>query len=434
MKTKYSAAIAAMTLAGTTLAGGLAATAASDTGAQRRAASEAKVAGKALARHNSARAVTAAEAAVALQPHHAAYRTLLGQAYLSAGRFASAAGALTDAVALDPSDGAAALHLALAQIATGEWAAARTTLARYDATIAPSDRGLAIALAGDPATAVTILTQAARTPGADAKTRQNLALSLALAGRWNEAKTMASLDVSPIEADKRIVQWASFAKPTSASDQVASLLGVTPVVDPGQPVRLALSTTAPAVAAVAQPVAPVDTYMPGQTAAAETPVATEVETASASVSPTVETIMAEPVAVAKPTTSTVSFTGLPSRPATSRATVPAKPKSVAAVRRPLSRGNFYVQLGAFDNDGVARDAWGRLSRRHGALTNYAPFGTKVVAGRATFYRLSVGGFARGDADGLCRKLRSQGGRCFVRAGAGDAMAQWGRKGVQLASR
>ncbi|WP_430983686.1 hypothetical protein, partial [Escherichia coli] len=80
--------------------------------------------------------------------------------------------------------------LALAQIATGDWAGARKTLDTHAATIPVADRGLAIALAGDPATAVEVLEPAARAPEADAKIRQNFALSLALAGRWREAQTV----------------------------------------------------------------------------------------------------------------------------------------------------------------------------------------------------------------------------------------------------
>src|SRR3546814_17298537 len=36
-------------------------------------------------------------------------------------------------------------------------------------------------------------------------------------------------------------QWAALAQPDAGSTRVAALLGVTPVADPGQPVRLALA-------------------------------------------------------------------------------------------------------------------------------------------------------------------------------------------------
>jgi len=42
--------------------------------------------------------------------------------------------------------------------------------------------------------------------------------------------------------------------------------------------------------------------------------------------------------------------------------------------------------------------------------------------------------ARGDADALCRQVKASGQTCFVRAGAGDALAAWAKPGVRLASR
>jgi tetratricopeptide (TPR) repeat protein len=362
---------------------------------------------------------------------------LLGQAYLAAGRFPSAVGALTDALALDPASGAAALHLALAQIATGDWGGARETLGAHEGSIPAADRGLALALAGDPVTAVAVLNAAAREPGADAKTRQNLALSLALAGRWNEAKTVASLDMSPAEVDARIMQWASFAKPTGAADQVAALLGVVPVVDGGQPERLALNTSSPNVAAVAQTVAPVDTYMPGQVAAAADVAVPAPSVGSIDVANIASGVVFAPrreIVQAIPVTSPmrVAMGSVPKvRPAVAAVAVAAPAQVV--VRAP-AKGNFYVQLGAFESAGVARDAWSRMARRVGPLGSYVPQGTKVSARGQNFYRLSVGGFARGDADTLCRKLRAGGGTCFVRAGAGDQVAAWTPKGVQVAMR
>ena len=200
-----------------------------------------------------------AEAAVGLRPQVASYRMLLGQSYLKAGRFGSAREAFADAMTLEPGNGKAALNLALAEIATGDWAGARKTLDAHTDIIAVSDRGLAMALAGDPAGAVDVLIAATRSPEADAKTRQNLALSLALAGRWRDARSVVAVDVAPGEVDKRILQWAAFARPTSASDQVAALLGVTPVQDPGQPVALALNAPVAPAVAVAKAI---DAFMP----------------------------------------------------------------------------------------------------------------------------------------------------------------------------
>ncbi|MEG8023955.1 SPOR domain-containing protein [Sphingomonas aurantiaca] len=103
--------------------------------------------------------------------------------------------------------------------------------------------------------------------------------------------------------------------------------------------------------------------------------------------------------------------------------------------KPQGTGSWYVQLGAFESAGVAKDAWGRASRRFAVLAGHSPNGMAFKAKGEDFYRLSVGGFSRSAADSMCRQYRAKGGACFVRQGAGDMMAQWLRKpGVQMASR
>lgn len=424
-------------LVGALLAGTTLATASSDTGAARRAATSARQAEKAIARHQADKAVAAAEAAVALQPTNAAYRATLGQAYLTAGRFASAANALAESLSLDPANGEAALHLALAQIGTGDWGAARKTLDQHAGQIPSADRGLALALAGDPATAVTVLTEAARQPGANAKTRQNLALALALGGRWAEARTVAAVDIAPAEVDQRIMQWAAFARPSSASDQVASLLGVTPVADQGQPERLALRTTAPTMAAVAQPVATAEAYTPpveaapapiAETAPVEVAAVAPVAKPGITFAPAREIVQAIPLRAARPAVASAPALTRWVRPvAKSGSLVPAAVQGFAP-----ARGQFHVQLGAYDSPAVARDAWVRLSRGVPVLAKLSPYGASVKANGADFYRLSVGGFARADADRLCYRIRARGSRCFVREAQGDKTASWG--GVQVAAR
>ena len=86
-----------------------------------------------------------------------------------------------------------------------------------------------------------MLEPAALARGADARVRQNLALAYALAGDWLKARTTAAQDISPAQLGARMEQWAALAQPDAGSTRVAALLGVTPVADPGQPVRLALA-------------------------------------------------------------------------------------------------------------------------------------------------------------------------------------------------
>lgn len=404
-----------------------------------------EVARAALAKGKVDNAIVAAESAVGYDPRVAAYRVLLGQAYLKAGRFTSAQAAFADAVSLDPANGKAALHLALAQIAEGQWDGARKTLDANATTIAVADRGLAMALAGNPAAAVELLSTAARAPEADAKTRQNYALALALAGRWADARTVVGIDIAPDQVDARIMQWASFAKPNAASDQVASLLGVTPVEDPGQPVRLALVKGDNVGLAAA---APIDAFMPGTpvapvavaveapVAAAPEPIAVAASVSNVSFAPRREVIQALPPRVAREVA--LKRESVPGAVATKLrvAMVPttkiAPGTTVAAA--PAAKGNFYVQLGAYENAAVARDAWGRATRAHAGFAGRSPSGMAISTKAGNFYRLSVGGFARADAVTLCEGYRAKGGACFVRAGAGDRSVAWVKPGVKLASR
>ena len=397
--------------------------------ALRTAAGDAGKAKAALARRDGPVAIGYAENAVARAPRSATYRMLLGQSYLQGGRFASATRAFADTLQLSPTNGKAALNLALAQVAIGDWQAARQTLASNAAIIPAPDRGLALSLAGDTAGGIAVLTEAARSPETNAKVRQNLALSFALAGRWQEARVVAAADMAPADVDARIEQWASFAQPARASDQVASLLGVRAVADAGQPVALALNGPAP-----------VAKGPPEQALAAADPMPVEVpvEVAATPVSapgfskvsfgPWQEVVQALPTMMLRPA-------GGPIKVASAAAPSGRGMASAAYQVKAPATGNWYVQLGAFDSAGVARDAWGRVSRRFAVLAGYTPNGMNIKAKGEDFYRLSVGGFSRSAAESLCRQYRSKGGACFVRMGAGDTMAQWLRKpGMQLASR
>lgn len=422
--------------------------------AEKEARSEAASAQQALRAGRFAEAIGHAERAVGDQPDAADYRMILGQSYLKAGRFASARDAFADTLTLAQGNGKAALNLALAQIATGDWAGARKTLDANAAVIPVSDRGLATALAGDPASAVEMLGAAVRAPEADAKVRQNYALSLALAGRWREAQAVVAMDVAPADVARRILDWSTFSRPNSASDQVATLLGVTPAVDPGLPVALALNGAARGNAtALAQAQPPIDSYMPGQ-ATPDSATAAPVAVADATAASAPSTAPAQQVAAVGPTIAGVVFAErkevvqpLPvayansaakrrgAAPRLTVASVVAAARGVSAPSAPrtVARGSFFVQLGAYDTAGVAHDAWTRATRSYAGFASHTPQGMTVSRGGKQFYRLSVGGFARADAVSLCQSYRSRGGTCFVRAGAGDQVAMWA-KGRELASR
>lgn len=431
-------------LIGATLVGGTASadqsrpSSTSDAGDSKAAARAAAAAEKAIARRDPLRAVSEAETAVASMPREGTYRTLLGQAYLEAGRFTSAETSFSDALSLDPAQPRAALSLTLAQIAQGNQHGARETLAANESLISPADRGLAFALAGDPAAAVNLLEWAVQSGQADAKTRQNLALSYALSGRWVEAKLMASYDLPEAEVTQRIMQWSQFAQPSAPSDQVASLLGVMPAADPGQPAQLALNA-APApvrmadvvpapepepvvtVAAVFEQAAEIAPEAPVFVAVAATPTITSFEgiqfaAPAEIVQPLPQGFEPAPIQVAAARPSARVFAPAP------------QPARIVAVRHEVQAprtGGYVVQLGAFSTPSRVETAWDRAVVRYGELGGYTPSSTTFRTQNATLYRLSLSGFeTRREATTLCGRVKAKGGSCFVRSTAGDMPLQW----------
>jgi hypothetical protein len=275
-----------------------------------------------------------------------------------------------------------------------------------------------------------MLEPAARTPGANARTRQNLALAYALAGEWPKARIVASQDINPGELDARLQQWAALAQPQTSYDQVAALLNVKPVADAGQPTRLALAP---------QPEAALSAY-----AAAESPVkmidaapapAAAIELASAPAAPPAP-VFAPPVEEA-PVVETYAeaVQSLVAEPQVIRAAIVAdapirpfaarKPRHASlAAPRVTGAGRFAVQLGAFRTPEQVEKAWAQVHRRYSFARE--PLSTMVkIPGKGTFHRLAIAGFASHDeASRRCASIRVKGGVCFVRATAGDAPVQW----------
>lgn len=407
----------------------------------KQAASNYAKADKALAVGDFASAIAAAEAAVMGSPRDPAYRRLLGQAYLAGGRFSSAEAAFTDTLTLDPNNSRAALSLSLARIALGQPRMALATLDR--AEIAVEDRGLAHALAGDLEGALALLEPAARVEGAEAKVRQNLALTYALAERWTDARAVAAQDVSPDQIDRTMAGWAAFARPRYSWDQVASLLGVKPVFDRGQPGALALvpapQPTFEQVAA-ADPPAPVEAA-PATIVVEAAPVeAAPVEVAEAALAaapvapaPVAPAIVQVAFAPLQAVVQAVPAMLIEAEPAPAKVAARVRP-AVAVKALPVASrdGRFVVQIAAHDSPKMAEWAWTRALKRHAVLGGYAPTGETYGA----FHRVAAGGFAtHKDAASVCARVKRGGGRCFVRAATRQAPAQWAlRHGTKLASR
>jgi Flp pilus assembly protein TadD len=401
-----------------------------------------------------------AERAVELSPRDVGYRMILADLYLKNGRFQSAESTFADVQQLDPANARASFSIALARIALGRPAGAVAELDRLAETASPADIGLAYALAGEPRRAIELLEPAARAPGVTGRTRQNLALSYALAGEWDKARIIASQDLSPADLGARLRQWAALAQPGGGAVQVAALLGVTPAQDSGQPVRLALTRTQPSTAAFAaagplpEPapeivtaaapalaqadVAPEPAPLFAQAEPVPAPQPAPVQIATGDLPQWVSERAAAEAAAPAPAEETrplyaeaveALVTPQPSVTARTRAIEPLAPRFEAR-RRPARAaqagpGRFAVQLGAYSSSTSVERAWAQMLKRFG-FADLTPLSTTVrVAGRGTLHRLSVAGFASREAAGrTCRSIQAKGGACFVRTVAGDAPVRW----------
>ncbi len=451
LKLATSALVMGTTMVGCTVSGqGAHAANASDIKTDKVAAKAAEKARVALVAKKFDVAVASAETAVAASPRNAFYRLLLGQAYLGAGRFASAETSFADVLTLDPDNAKAALNLALVEIAQGKKDRALSTLTDYREKLSGADYGLAITLAGDIREGLRVMELMVRDPSVDARVRQNLALAYALDGQWVAARTMASVDLTAADADARMLQWASLARPDGAKDQVASLLGVHPVSDSGQPTRLALAPSAnqaiqtaiaepvrvpEAVAEIAPTVPPAPEVMATEAAqpAFETTAVAPIAVPAVVVAPVVKLKPKAPLIRAMATPAKQQIV-LAAHAQASKAPVVAKLPAAAkalpkAAPRAIAAGKFVVQLGAFENAAVSRDAWNRMAPRFG-LSSYDPANAATRVGNASFVRLSVGGFVtREEAKLVCTRIQAAGGKCFVRGMASDAPAEWVQRGA-----
>ena len=347
----------------------------------------------AIRRHDGAMAIAMAERAVSAQPRDARYRAQLGQSYLLGGRFASAVDAFRDAAVLTPRDGRILLGMALADAALDRTAAARAAVAAAQGHIPEPDRGLALALAGDADAAILILEPVARAADATPKTRQNLALAYALAGRWDVARATAAQDLAPVDLEARMAKWAKLAAPQPRVDRVAAFLGVTPAaMDGGMPVQLALG-------GMPERAVPTPVEIPVAVAAAD-PVPV----------PEAEAEADAPVTVAMRTEV---------MPEVASAPVVRAPMLVRAAYAVPKRGTWAVQLGAFSSGRSIEAAWDRVRRTVRPVAGMVPLSSTVRTGGQMFQRLAVGGIgSRAEAISLCEQVRAAGGVCFVRSNAG----------------
>src|SRR6478735_388046 len=390
----------------------------------------------ALAKGKTQTAVEHAEAAVLADPQNAAYRVMLGSAYLEAGRFASAESSFGDAMKLGDRSTKTALSLALALAGQGKYEQADTLLRDWESQIAPADLGLAYALAADPGRGIQVMSNAIRGGENTPKMRQNLAYAYALAGRWQEARLMAAQDVPANQVGDRMEQWAQMAQPEAWQMRVAALIGAPAgIADAGQPAQLALannpsveqlageakaaavsqdqlavnSATAPAAPlAAGQELPPVAQPAP-QVAVAGNPApktvqATDFKAAFAAVAPTGGSIAPDTHrVVSQPVVQTVA------------ARQGASPKPVRALAAKPSAGTHLVQLGSFASEQGARRAWDIYAKRYPELSGHQMVITQAVVGGKHYWRVSAAGFGLASSQAMCGRVKSSGQGCFAYA-------------------
>ena len=388
----------------------------------------------ALAKGKASKAVNHAEQAVLADPRDAYARTLLGNAYLEAGRFASAAQSFEDAIALGDTSPRTVISHSLALTGMGDRAKAIYVLESHESAIDPADFGLAIALAGQPQRGVHVLSNTLRAGNNTAKVRQNLAYAYAMSGQWREARIMVSEDVPADQVGDRMAEWGAIAHPDQYRTRIASLLKVDIVNDPGQPAMLALGNN------------PTVDMLASETSA-ESGTVTDFAYDDAGELPSVERAPIERVALdeaedarsydaPQPALVAAIKPDPASRAALTQPGVDAKPKasvaqafadtskaSSASVPAPktetsrfaMAKGNYNIQLGSYFSQADAERGWQKMQRMYPSLAGAERIITKARVNGKIYYRVAAVGFARDSARAVCSTVKGKGGGCIAYA-------------------
>jgi len=405
----------------------------------------------ALSKGQINKAIQHAEAAVLADPRNPGYRALLGAAYMEAGRFASAATSFGDSLDLGDENPRTVLSFALAKIALGDSRSAVEVLDEYAQAIDPADMGLALALAGQPERGVHVLINAVRSSDqVTPKLRQNLAYTYALAGNWRAARVMAAEDVPGDQLEARLSQWAAMSAPEMYQQRIASLLGVTPRSDNGQPQNLALANfagqnmmvaeaaapapvelaaadpaPAPAFAPIPMPVAqpaPVTTF--AQAFAAPEPAFKAVEPSGSGIRFVSNPVVQELPVRAAPATRIAA--AAPQRRMAATSVAAAAPSDKAAA-------SHLIQLGSYNSKLEAERGWNVLKAKFPQLKDHKPVISEAVVNGRTFWRVAASGFGPNSAKSMCGTVKSSGRGCFAYA-ASTPPAGAVKRDVQMASR
>ena len=374
--------------------------------------------------------VSVAERDVVKHPQDASLRAKLGQTYLAAGRFASAGATFEDAVSLGDKTPGTALAMALAYIAEGRNGEATALLGQWGDALPAGDHGLALALAGQPADAVTMLTAAIKQGENTPKLRQNLAYAYALGGHLAEARVIAAQDVPLDQLDSRVSAWALAASVGSQQSRVAALLGAPIRSDPGRPEQLALATSPerPVLAEVPVAPAPSDAELPAMPNRApmqnQAPFMAQAEAEAAPA-----TVQLAAVHTSEPEVADIAEVMRRYEASkTSHEAAPRKavPSAVAAVRArhdrrlasakapaPATTGTHAVQLGSFLTEAGAHRAWNIFVSRDPSLKGREMRITEAMVAGRRYFRVAAAGYQAAEARSKCSALKGRGSECLA---------------------
>ncbi|MBX7496835.1 SPOR domain-containing protein [Qipengyuania sp. 6B39] len=377
----------------------------------------------ALKKGKDSKAIQQAEAAVLAAPRDAYTRTLLGNAYLEAGRFTSAATTFGEAIELGDTAPRTIISYSLALTAMGDRDGAIRVLRAHEAAIDAADFGLALALAGQPQQGVHVLSNALKGGQNTAKVRQNLAYAFALSGDWSNARLLASQDVPGDQLGERMSEWARLAQADEPTVRVASLLGVDAVADPGQPAMLALvnhpangqlaleaSQQVDQVAEAPHSDFAMASELPPVVAAPVAQDAGEAAFAEAGLETYGEQrfVAAE---VAQPAPAPVAAKVAAPRVA---ALAPAGKPTLAAPSV-MASGDYNIQLGSFFSMSDAQAAWKIFQSRYPELADAEKVITKARVNGKIYYRVAAAGYAKASAQSMCRTVKAGGHGCIAYA-------------------
>jgi Flp pilus assembly protein TadD len=166
-------------------------------------------AGKLEQRGDRQKALSAASLALAAEPANPDVVVVYSRLAVAAGKIEDAEKALTAAEAAGVADWRILSAKGAVLAEKGDLAGAKLALQK-GLNLAPGQPALlnnlafVHALEGEPKKAEELLRQASAAPGANPRTRQNLALVLGLQGKFDESKQIAAAETTPEVADANI--------------------------------------------------------------------------------------------------------------------------------------------------------------------------------------------------------------------------------------